>query len=313
MESTQVKKQISIRRMVNDLKIDAATMPENLDYYVDNSDINRPGIQLAGFYEHFPKERIQVMGKVEYSYLTSLSEAEQIFTLEKYLSHDIPAIFITRGEKPNAIFVEMAKKHNRFLLTSDLPTTKFINQLVTYMNAIIAPKVLMHGVLVDVDGIGILIKGPSGVGKSETALELIRRGHRLIADDVVEIKKLEDGLLVGRAPKLTKNLMEIRGIGLLDIQNLFGVGSVKPSKVIDMVVHLENWEEGKYYDRLGIDVEFETILDVPLERNVVPVRPGRNLSIIIEIAARNFRQKILGYNAAEVFNEKLKMEMEEKE
>ncbi|MFC4804654.1 HPr(Ser) kinase/phosphatase [Filifactor villosus] len=299
------KKDISVRRMVKDLGVEIMAEPKDRDYFVDNSDINRPGIQLAGFYEHFPRERIQVMGKVEFAYLMSLSERTQREVLDKFFSYEIPALFVTRGMRPTSLFVESAKTNNRYLLCSELPTTMFINKLVTYMNQIIAPKEVMHAVLVDVDGIGILIKGASGVGKSETALELIRRGHRLIADDVVEIKKLEDGVLVGQAPKLTKNLMEIRGIGLLDIQKLFGMGAVKSSKVIDMVVYLENWQEGKYYDRLGIDTEYEKIFDVPLEKNVVPVRPGRNLAIIIEIAARNFRQKMLGYNVAQEFNDKL--------
>lgn len=305
MSSDQSGKKIAISRMVQDLGSEIVVRPKETDCFVDNSDINRPGIQLAGYYAHFPKERIQVMGNVEFSYLISMSEEKQREALDKYLSYDIPALFVTRGMKPNPILVETAKKYDRYLLTNDMPTTKFISKVVNYINEMIAPTKVIHGVLVDVDGIGVLIRGDSGVGKSEAALELIRRGHRLIADDIVEIKKLEEGILIGRATEMSKNMMEIRGIGLLDIQSLFGIGAVKPSKVIDMVVYLENWKEEKYYDRLGLDTEYDRILDIPLQKNTIPVRPGRNIAIIIEIAARNFRQKIMGYNAAEAFNEKL--------
>lgn len=305
MSSEKDRKKVSIQKMVHDLGSEVICQPEGLDYFVDNSDINRPGMQLAGYYEHFPKERIQVMGNVEFSYLMAMTREKQKEVLDRFLSYEIPALFVTRGMQPNDIFQETAKKYNRYLLTCDMPTTKFISKVVAYINEMIAPMVSIHGVLVDVDGIGVLIRGSSGVGKSEAALELIRRGHRLIADDIVEIKKLEEGILVGRAPEMTKNLIEIRGLGLLDIQKLFGVGAVKPSKVIDMVVYLENWVEGKYYERLGIDEVYDEIFDVSLEKNIIPVRPGRNLAIIIEIAARNFRQKILGDNAAKEFSEKL--------
>lgn len=297
--------QISIKQMIVDLNIDIITVPEDMDYTLYTSDINRPGIQLAGFYGYFPSDRIQIIGQVEYAYLMSLNENAQKEVLEKYLSYRMPAIFMTRGQKPSESFVKIAKKYNQYLLISELSTKQLVNKLVTYINEIITPKEVVHGGLLDVDGVGILIKGKSGIGKSETALELIRRGHRLISDDVVEIRKSEDGILVGTSPKITKNLMEIRGIGLLDIQNLFGVGAVKQSKAIDMIVYLESWEDGRYYDRLGIDSEYEDIFGISINKIIMPVRPGRNIATIIEVAARNFRQKLLGYNVAKAFDEKL--------
>lgn len=298
------KNQISIKQMITDLNIDVVTMPDEIDYTLYTSDVNRPGIQLAGFYGYFPSDRIQIIGQVEYAYLMSLDEDAQRKVLEKYLSYSMPAIFMTRGQKPGKSFVEIAKKYNQYLLISELPTKELVNKLVVYIKDIITPKEVVHGGLLDVDGVGILIKGKSGIGKSETALELIRRGYRLISDDVVEIRKSEDGILVGTSPKITKNLMEIRGIGLLDIQNLFGVGAVKQSKAIDMIVYLENWENGRYYDRLGIDSEYEDIFGISINKIIMPVRPGRNIATIIEVAARNFRQKLLGYNVAKVLEEK---------
>lgn len=313
MAENNLHDKISVKRMIRDLNINVATIPEDKDYFVSNSDINRPGIQLAGFYEHFPKDRIQVIGKVEHTYLLSMSENKQREVLDKYFSYDIPAVIIARDEKPNEIFIETAKKYKRVVLTTDMPTTHFINKLAAYIDDLIAPCEVISGVLVDVDGIGILIKGESGIGKSETALELIRRGHRLIADDVVEIKKLADNHLVGRAPEITQNLMEIRGIGLINIRQLFGIGAVKPYMGIDMVVYLESLNPAKYYERLGLESEYEEIFEVSLEKVTVPVIPGKNLSIVIEIAARNFRQKAMGYNTAREFDRALLEEIASKD
>ena len=313
MAENNLHDKISVKRMIRDLNINVATIPEDKDYFVSNSDINRPGIQLAGFYEHFPKDRIQVIGKVEHTYLLSMSENKQREVLDKYFSYDIPAVIIARGEKPNEIFIETAKKYKRVVLTTDMSTTHFINKLAAYIDDLIAPCEVISGVLVDVDGIGILIKGESGIGKSETALELIRRGHRLIADDVVEIKKLADNHLVGRAPEITQNLMEIRGIGLINIRQLFGIGAVKPYMGIDMVLYLESLNPAKYYERLGLESEYEEIFEVALEKVTVPVIPGKNLSIVIEIAARNFRQKAMGYNTAREFDRALLEEIASKD
>ena len=207
--------------------------------------------------------------------------------------------------------IQAAKKYNRIVLTTPMGTTKFIYKLLDYLNEFLAPETLMHGVLVDVDGMGILITGESGVGKSETALELIKRSHRLVADDSVEIKKIEDDMLVGKSPDSIRYFMEIRGLGILDIKSLYGIGAVKPTKIIDLVAHLEPWVEGKYYDRIGLDDEYINILGVDVERITIPVKPGRNLAVILEIAARNNRLKRMGYNAAQTFNENLMKRLSE--
>ncbi len=310
MQEIQTKK-VSIRKLVKEFDVEVAYMPEEIDYFITTTDINRPGLQLSGYYDHFPSERIQVMGKVENSYYSSLDEATKIDRMDKYMSYELPVIIIARQEMPDEIMIRAAKKYNRIILTTEMGTTRFIYKLLDYLNEFLAPEILMHGVLVDVDGMGILITGDSGVGKSETALELIKRSHRLVADDVVEIKKIEDDMLVGKSPENIRYFMEIRGLGILDIKSLYGIGAVKPTKIIDLVAHLEIWEEGKYYDRIGLDDEYIDILGVAVERITVPVKPGRNLAVILEIAARNNRLKRMGYNAAQTFNENLMKRLSE--
>ncbi|MGL5440597.1 MAG: HPr(Ser) kinase/phosphatase [Filifactoraceae bacterium] len=299
------EKKLSIKEIVKELDIESIYIPDDVDYYIKTSDVNRPGLQLAGYQKHFPYERIQVLGMVEYTYFMELSLEERVKRLDSYMSNNIPALILARDQKPTEEIIDYAKKYKRILLTTKLPTTRFINKLASYVNSQLAPSMVIHGVVVDVDGIGVLIQGKSGVGKSETALELIKRGHRLVADDSVEVKLLEDDTIVAQAPKLTRYYMEIRGIGILDIRSLYGVGAIRPSKDIDMIIQLENWNEDKVYDRLGMDVEYANILGVNIEKTTIPIKPGRNLAIIIEIAARNYRQKYMGYNAAKSFNEKL--------
>lgn len=295
---------VSVKEMIEDMHLNCVNLSTK-DYQLELADVNRPGMQLIGYYMHFPAERLQIIGNAEFAYLETLSDENLETKLDEFLSHDIPAVCITRGHKPSQIFYDLVKKHDKNLILSDLPTTKFINKVSEYVNHKLAPVEVTHGVLVDVDGVGILIKGDSGVGKSETALELIKRGHRLISDDAVEIKLLDDDILVGQSPELTRYMIEIRGIGLLDIKSLYGVGAVKPTKTIDLVAYLEVWQEGKYYDRLGIDDDLVEILGIKIPRIIIPVRPGRNLAVILEIAARNQRQKEMGYNAAQEFNERL--------
>lgn len=304
-------KKIFMTTMIEKMDIEIVYMPEGIDYEIETTDINRPGMQLSGYYDHFPFERIQVIGKVEYSYYLSLDDETRKKRMDKYMSYDIPVIIITRSQEPDEVMMEAAKKYKRIVLRTHKGTTRFIYKLLDYLNQELAPETTMHGVLVDVDGIGIFITGDSGVGKSETALELIRRNHRLVADDAVEIKKLEDDMLVGQAPEIIRHFMEIRGLGILDIKSLYGVGAVKPSKTIDMVVRLENWVEGKYYDRLGMDDETIEILGVKVEHITIPVKPGRNIAVILEIAARNHRQKRMGYNAAKEFNDNLMKRLSE--
>ncbi|SHH16576.1 HPr(Ser) kinase/phosphatase [Tepidibacter thalassicus] len=296
---------VSVRQIIEDLKLDIVYMPEDVDYYVTSSDVNRPGLQYAGFFDYFSHDRIQIVGMGEYQYFQYLDEKTRWERLNKLFSYDIPALVLTRGLKPNDDAVECAKKHKKIFLSTKMNTTRFINKLSNYLDAKLAPSTTIHGVLVDVYGIGTLIMGESGVGKSETALELVKRGHRLVADDAVEIRKIDEDVLIGQAPELIRYLMEIRGVGILDIKSLFGVGAIKPKKYIDMVIHLEPWEDGKYYDRLGIDEEYMDILGIPVEKITIPVKPGRNMAMIIEVAARNYRQKAMGYNAAQEFNSKL--------
>lgn len=297
-------KEVSILEMIKEMNLNCISVAKN-DKFVKTSDVNRPGMQLIGYYEHFPVERIQVVGNAEYAYLESLPREELLEKLELFFSHDFPLLCVTRGHRLDEKIIEMAQKHNQFVVLSDLPTTRFISKISSYIGNKTAPTEVTHGVLVDVDGLGILIKGDSGIGKSESALELIKRGHRLVSDDAVEIRRLDDERLVGLSPELTQYMMEIRGIGLLDIKSLYGVGAVKPTKTIDLVAYLEIWDEEKYYDRLGMDDEFVEILEVKVPKITVPVKPGRNIAVILEIAARNQRQKFMGYNAAIEFNKKL--------
>ncbi|SHK16443.1 HPr(Ser) kinase/phosphatase [Tepidibacter formicigenes] len=296
---------VSVRQIIEDLKLKVVYMPEDIDYYVTSSDVNRPGLQYAGFFDYFSNDRIQIVGMGEYQYFQYLDKETRWKRFDKLFSYDIPALVLTRGLTPSEDAIECAKKHKRIFLSTEMNTTRFINKLSNYLDAKLAPSTTIHGVLVDVYGIGTLITGESGVGKSETALELVKRGHRLVADDAVEIRKIDDAVLIGQAPELIQYLMEIRGVGILDIKSLFGVGAVKPKKYIDMVINLECWQEGKYYDRLGIDEEYMDILDIPVEKITIPVKPGRNIAMIIEVAARNYRQKAMGYNAAQEFNNKL--------
>ncbi|AHM55730.1 HPr kinase/phosphorylase HprK [Peptoclostridium acidaminophilum DSM 3953] len=298
-------KKVSVSMFIKELELEVVHKGENTDYEIISSDINRPALQFAGFFEHFAYDRVQVIGKGEHDYFGTLDRATRLRRLEKLFSYEIPVLVLARGLDFSSDTINMAKKYNRIIIRSQMSTTKFINKASGYLSEKLAPSKTVHGVLVDIYGIGVLLMGKSGVGKSETALELVKRGHRLVADDAVEIRRIEDDMLVGEAPDILKYLMEIRGVGILDIKNLYGVGAIRTNKVVEMVAELEYWEEGKYYDRLGIDEEYMTLLDVPVEKIVIPVKPGRNLAMIIEVAAKNYRQKNMGYNAAKIFNEKL--------
>ncbi|SHH20245.1 Hpr(Ser) kinase/phosphatase [Caloranaerobacter azorensis DSM 13643] len=298
-------KSIPIDSLIKDMNLEIIYKPERTDIEITEKDINRPGLQLTGFYNHFAYERIQLIGNVEWSYLTSLDEKTRDERIKRLLECRIPAIIITRNLEVFPEMVKWAKEFGRTILRTKLTTTKFTSRLINYLDDILAPQITIHGVLVEVYGIGILITGKSGVGKSETALELIKRGHRLIADDAVEIRKVEENILRGRAPELIKYFLEIRGIGILDIKKLYGVGAVRNSKIIDLVVELEYWDDKKEYDRVGLDEEYTVILDTKVPKITIPVRPGRNLAMIVEVAARNHRQKRMGYNAAEELDKRL--------
>ncbi len=261
-------------------------------------DVNRPAMQLTGFYNYFDPHRIQIIGRVESTYLDTLTHEERLAALERFMQYDIAALVICHGMQPFPECMEMAERYDRNVFITAEDTSEFQAGVISSLRSHLAPRLTSHGVLVEIYGEGVLLTGDSGIGKSETALELIKRGHRLIADDAVEIRKVGRDRLVGDAPPMIRYYMELRGIGVVNVRRIYGIGAVKPESGIDLVVHLEPWEEGKAYDRLGLTDEWEEILGVQIPRVTIPVRPGRNLAVILELAAMNNRQKKLGYNAA---------------
>ena len=262
-------------------------------------DVNRPAMQLAGFYNYFDPARIQIIGRVESTYLDTLSDGDRLAAFERFMQFDISALVICHGVQPFPECMAMAEKYDRTVFITPEDTSEFQAGVISSLRHHLAPRTTVHGVLVEIYGEGVLLTGDSGIGKSETALELIKRGHRLIADDAVEIRKVGRDVLLGEAPEMIRYYMELRGIGVVNVRRIYGIGSVKPESGIDLVVHLEPWEEGKAYDRLGLSSESEVLLGVEIPRVTIPVRPGRNLAVILELAAMNNRQKKLGYNAAE--------------
>lgn len=279
---------------------------------ITQPDINRPALQLAGYFEHYESTRLQIIGYVEYSYMESLPKTKQKEVFEQLLSYPTPAIVFCRELQPNAVFKKIAVKHGIPLLMTKKATSAFTAEIIRWLNVKLAPMISVHGVLVDVFGEGLLITGESGIGKSEAALELIKRGHRLVTDDVVEIRKVSDETLIGTAPDITKHFIELRGIGIVDVKSLFGVSSVKESQGIDLVIRLEEWDKDKDYDRLGLEEEYIEYLGNRVVCHNIPIRPGRNLSIICESAAINHRQKKMGYNAAQALYERVQKSLAEK-
>lgn len=275
------------------------------EWDIRTADLNRPGMQFCGFYEYFAFERPQVIGKVEMTYLEEQPVEQQQRMLEEYFSFDIPCVIICRGMRPPETLLEIAARHDVAVYQTDMLTTKFTFAAITYLNRCLAPRATRHGVLVSVDGIGVLLTGESGVGKSEAALELVRRGHQLVADDVVDICKVSDTRLVGECPEMVRHFMEIRGIGIIDIRTMYGVSAVAQSRSIDLVMNMEQWVAGKAYDRLGLHEEYTTILGVKVPSQTLPVRPGRNIAIIIEVAARNLSLKRMGYSAAKELDKRM--------
>ena len=266
---------------------------------ITQPDINRPALQLAGYFEHFEATRLQIIGFVEYSYIEGLPVARKKEIYERLLSCEIPAIVFCRELKPDELFTEIAEAHKVPLLMTKKATSAFMAEIIRWLNVKLAPCISVHGVLVDVFGEGVLITGESGIGKSEAALELIKRGHRLVTDDAVEIRKVSDETLVGSAPDITKHFIELRGIGIIDVKTLFGVSSIKDTQNIDLVIRLEDWDKDKEYDRLGLEEEYTEYLGNKVVCHNIPIRPGRNLAVICESAAINHRQKKMGYNAAQ--------------
>ena len=278
-------------------------LPENL--MVSCSRVNRPGLQMVGFYDHYEQERIQIIGKVEHLFMAQLESEERSRRLEDFFRSTPAGVIITSSIEISPEMVEMAEKYDVPLLRTAERTSPFMAALIAFLNVQLGPRLTRHGVLVEVYGEGVLLLGDSGVGKSETAIELVKRGHRLIADDAVEIKRVSATTLVGRAPDIIRHYVELRGVGIVDVRRLYGMGAVKETEKIDLVINLENWQQGKMYDRLGLEETTEDILGIKVPSIVLPVSPGRNLSIVIEVAAMNNRQKRMGYNTAQEFNKKL--------
>lgn len=297
---------VSVQELIDSLGLTLFTPEADFERAIATVDINRPGLALAGYLKYHPAERLQLLGRTELSFLRGMDSREQALRVFAFCSYEqTPCVIITRDDTPPTALLDEATARRMPVLGTKLVTTRAASVISSFLEERLAPETLVHGVLVDVYGIGILITGSSGIGKSETGLELIKRGHRLVADDAVIIRQISDNTLIGSPPPLLKHLLEIRGLGVLDAMTLFGAGSVRTHKKLAMVIHLEAWRDGVVYDRLGLDEQTVRILNTDLPSITVPVRPGRNLAVIIEVAAMNHRLKALGHNAAHVFSEQL--------
>ena len=297
---------VSLERIVENFKLEVLTNADRLaEIKIINSDVNRPGLQICGFFDYFEKTRIQLFGRVEHTYMQGLESDERAKRLDALFSKDIPAVVITRNQDMFEEMKQASEKYKVPVLRTEDNTSRFSSRMVSFLNVELGERITRHGVLVEVYGEGVLILGESGVGKSEAAIELVKRGHRLVADDAVEIKKVSAISLVGSAPEIIRHFIELRGIGIVDVKKIFGMGAVKDTEKIDMVINLEQWDEHKKYDRLGLQNEYTEILGIEIPALTIPVRPGRNLAVIIEVAAMNNRQKKMGYNAAEELNQRL--------
>ena len=304
VELSQLVEKLNLKNVTPDIDMTGRqlTTPE----------INRPALQLTGYFDHFASERVQIVGYVEYTYLQSRTHQEKYPIYERFFSSNIPCVVYTSQTKPEEEALELAQKYQVPLFVTESKTSNFMAEAIRWMNVQLAPRISIHGVLVDVYGEGVLIMGESGFGKSEAALELIKRGHRLVTDDVVEIHKVSDDTLIGRSPEITKHFIELRGIGIIDVKTLFGVESVKETQSIDMVIKLEEWDRDKEYDRLGLTEEYTEFLGNKIVCHSLPIRPGRNLAIIVESAAVNHRQKKMGYNAAQELYRRFQENMSKK-
>lgn len=282
---------VKIENMIKDMKLQIIVKGPD-DINININDINRPGLQFAGFYSYFANQRIQVIGNAEWSFLDAMQSELRKKRLKKFFEFETPCTILARNLKPDEELVEGAQFYKRWLLRTDNVTSRFTSKIMNYLDEKLAPETRVHGVLVDVYGVGILITGESGIGKSETALELIKRGHRLVADDAVDIKQVE-GVLTGRAPYITSGMMEVRGMGIIDVPALYGLSSIVKQKSIDLVICIEQWNNDENYDRLGIDKDYTDILDIPVRKLTLPIRPGRNTAVLIEAAAANYRYSLL--------------------
>ena len=297
---------VPLANLAEEFKLELLFRSSDFDrIQIITEDVSRPSLQLAGFFEHFEPSRLQVIGRVENTYLAGLTPEQRVVAFDRLFSYRPPALILARKQEPWDECMVMARKHNVSILRSEETTSELVSSMIATLKHHLAPRLTRHGVLIEVHGEGMLLLGESGVGKSEAAIELVKRGHRLIADDAVEIKKEGAYLLTGSAPELIRHYIELRGIGVINVARRFGMGAVKDSASIDIVVNLEAWRDDATYDRLGVDNEFTTILDVKIPMLTIPVKPGRNLAVILEVAAMNNRQKKMGYNAALEFTEQI--------
>ncbi|MBQ8748285.1 MAG: HPr(Ser) kinase/phosphatase [Oscillospiraceae bacterium] len=297
---------VPLTTLVKEFELEVANQSsdyENIQLTV--ADVARPGMQLAGYFDHFEPMRLQVMGNVEISYLQKLSEAERAMTLDRLYSYKLPALLVTRDNPLEPVCLDLAQKHDITVLRCSEATSTIVSAIIAYLSAALAHRITRHGVLMEVYGEGILLLGESGMGKSEAAVELLKRGHRLIADDAVEIRKVSGSTLIGNAPALIQNYVELRGIGIVNVAKLFGMGAVKSENEINLVVNIVPWKEHEAYDRLGLEEQHMEILGVQVPMYTIPITPGRNLAVILEVAAMNNRQKKIGYNPAKEFTEQM--------
>lgn len=301
---TTTKPRVDLKKLVEELKLNVLHMPER-DVWVTNANVYRPGLPLTGFFEHFEPSRIQIIGKSEFNYLYELDSDVRRKRLRQFLCREPIAIVYSTGMQPSNEMMELIDEFDIPLLQTERATSEFMAALISKLSVYLAPCITRHGVLVEVYGEGVLILGDSGVGKSETAIELVKRGHRLIADDAVELRRVSDRTITGTAPEIIRHYVELRGIGVIDVKRIFGIGAVKDVEKIDLIINLEPWVEGKMYDRLGLEEEYTEIMGLNIISNTIPVHPGRNMAVIIEIAAINNRQKRMGYNTAKEFNDRL--------
>ena len=305
---------VPLKQLVEEFNLSIAYQATDYDQIrVMVDEVSRPGLPLTGFFEHFEALRVEVLGYVEMTFLEDQSPEQRLLIFDRLFAYKIPALVISRGFQPHPECIEMAKKHNITILLAQETTSYIISNLITYLKNALAPRITRHGVLMEVYGEGIFITGESGIGKSETAVELLKRGHRLIADDAVEIKKTSSSQLMGTAPSLIRNYIELRGIGVINVANLFGMGAIKEETAVNLVVNIVPWEAGKHYDRMGLEEHFVDLLGVKVPSVTIPVSPGRNLAVILEVAAMNSRQKRLGYNAALEFSQQLDRHFEKAE
>ncbi|OXS60250.1 HPr kinase/phosphorylase [Cohnella sp. CIP 111063] len=298
-------KKVRVSELVQQFHLEIVAGEDGLRRTIVTDDLNRPGLEMAGYFNYYPADRAQMLGRTELAFLETLTSEERRDRMERLCHEETPCLIITRGLDTPAELVEIANERNFPVLRSSVATTILLSRITNFLEKRLAPSATIHGVLVDVYGVGMLITGGSGIGKSETALELVKRGHRLIADDAVEIRQTADNHLFGTSPELIRHLLEIRGLGILNVMTLFGAGAVKNQTSISLVVRLENWQQDKQYDRLGLDEETTKIIETEVPLLTVPVRPGRNLAVILEVAAMNYRLKRMGYNAALQFTNKL--------